>query len=175
MIFVSSFFGFCADNSQGELVRESTKNHVNEILNHKTDLHKKRIALHGYIYPKDTTDLSGGTATIIIGTQPGGKGDTLADIEVGTGGDKNEVVIPTKGEGKEKIYKTTEFQIDESGLKFFDNEGNQHPITDKVRLSGTVNYVDHFEGGFSHMPDPMNKGKELYPFVLKDVRLDAVK
>ncbi len=73
------------------------------------------------------------------------------------------------------LYKTTQYEIDESGLKFFDSDGNQHPITDRVRLSGTVKYVDHFQGGFSHMPDPMNKGKEIYPFVLQDVRIDAVK
>ncbi len=112
IIVAGSLFGaFCRDNSQGELIKESSKKYVNEILDHKTDLQKKRIALDGYIYPKDTTDLSGGTATVIIGTQPGGKGDTLADIEVGTGGGKNEVVIPTKGKGKTCFIKLRSMKL----------------------------------------------------------------
>ncbi len=32
--------------------------------------------------------------------------------------------MPTQGEGKDVIYKTTQYEIDESNLKFIDNEGN---------------------------------------------------
>ncbi len=176
LIIVSIFLGAsCRDTSTGELIKESSKKYVNETLNYKTDYQNKRIALEGFIYPKETTDIEAGIATLEISTQPKSGGDNLADVKISLGEGKNEVIMPTQGKGKEVIYKTTQYDIDESKLKFVDNEGNQHPITDKVRLSGTVKYVDHFEGGFSHMPDPMNKGKELYPFVLKDVRLDALK
>jgi len=171
LLFVAS----CTDNSPGDLIKESSKKYVDETLNHKTDYHNKRIALEGFIYPKETTDVKAGVVTLEISTQPKSGGDNLADVEISLGEGKNEVIMPTQGEGKDVIYKTTQYEIDESKLKFIDNEGNQHPITDEVRLSGTVKYVDHFEGGFSHIPDPMNKGKEIYPFVLKDVRIDPVK
>lgn len=175
IIACSLFASSCKDDSPGELIKESTKKYVVETFDHQTDYHDKRIAIEGFIYPKETTNIEAGNATLEISTQPKSGGDNLADVEIRLGDGKNQVVLPTQGKGKEVIFRTTEFKVDESKLKFFDSDGNQHPITDKVRLSGTVTYVKHYQGGFSHIPDPMNEGKENYPFVLKDVRLDPIK
>lgn len=165
----------CKDNSQGELLKESSRKYVDEALNYKTDYQGKRIAVDGYIFLNLTASEENGTIGLQLFAKPKGDGVPLLDFKVGRGAGKNQVSIPTVGKGKTAGYKTTEYEVDVDKMKFTDNEGVEHPVTDKVRLSGTVKYVPHMNGGFSHMTDPMNKGKELYPFELEDVRLDAVK
>lgn len=165
----------CRDNSQGELLKESSKKYVDEALNYKTDYQGKRIAVDGFIFLNQTADEEGGTVGLNLYAKPKGDGVPLIDFKIDMGAGKNQISIPTIGKGKTAGYKTTKYDVDIDKMTFTDNDGNQHPVTDKVRLSGTVEYVPHMNGGFSHMPDPMNTGKELYPFVLKDVRLDAIK
>lgn len=165
----------CKDNSQGEPLKESSKQYIKETLDYKTDYEGKRIAVDGYIFLNSSANQEGGTVELNLFARPKDDGIPLLDFKIGTGAGKNEVSIPTVGKGKIAGYKTTEFAVDVDKMTFTDNDGNVHPITQKVRLSGTVEYVPHMNGGFSHLPDPMNKGKELYSFTLEDVRLDAIK
>lgn len=181
IILIAAVAGFlfaaaaCKDNSQGELLKESSKKYVKETLDYKTDYEGKRIAVDGYIYLNLSATEEGGKVGLQLFARPKGDGVGLIDFNVGTGAEKNEVSIPKLDKGRIAGYQTTQYAVDVDKMTFTDNDGSRHPITDKVRLSGTVKYVPQMDGGFSHMSDPMNKGRELYPFTLEDVRLDAIK
>lgn len=175
-IFVISIFtDVCGDSSQGELIKESTKTYVVENLDHKTDFNGKRIAIDGYIYIGGTAEQEGSKLTLTIFTKPKGEGDALVQFETGDGDSKNTVTLPLLKNGKNEGYRTTRYDVDADKMKFTDNDGVVHPITDKVRVSANLEYIETFNHEFSHTPDPMHENQVIYSFYLKNTRFDSVK
>lgn len=166
------FLSACSNSSKGELLKESTKSFVRENLDYKTDYHKKRIAVDGYLWI-GSLRMENNKLNVALYTKPGGAGDQLLDIATERADSPNAVMFPMKN-GKSAGYNTTEHEINLDQMTFRDNDNNQFPVSQKMRVSGTVTYVENFQSGFSKMPDPLNKGKELYPFTLESARFDIV-
>ena len=162
----------CANTTPGELFTPASKSNVQEKLDWQTTYQKKRIAMDGFLFLRGSSEESAGSVEMALYTQPMGEGERLVDLKAGTGTGKDEVHLPTIGKGKSAGYQRTELKVDVEAATYSDHDGKTHPLKDKMRLSGTVLYVDHFQGGFSHMADPMNKGKDIYAFSLSDVRFD---
>lgn len=164
----------CGPSGPGVRLAHSDKATVRKELDLKTDWEGKRAAVDGYVFlPGDSADEEKGLLSLALYSKPLGEGDRLLDFKVGSGTGKNEVSLPTVGKGKSAGYKTTSYQIDLKQSKLTLADGSSHDLKTKIVLSGTVRYVPHFQGGFSHMEDPLHKGVELYPFSLESVQFDA--
>ena len=165
----------CSQAGQGKLIAPATRASVRDQLDHKTDYHEKRVSLDGYIFLTSSTEQTDSQVGLALYSKPMGQGDRLVDFQVEAGQGKNQVHLPTIGKGKSAGYRRTEHKVDMDKATFTDADGRPHPLREQVRISGTVRYVKHFQGGFSKMKDPMDSSKELYPFALHDVRLDLPK
>lgn len=166
----------CAAGGPGTRLAKSDKATVRQQLDTRTDWEGKRVAVEGYVFlPGDSADEENGVLSLALFTRPLGEGDRLLDFKITSGSGKNQVLLPTVGQGKSAGYKTTSYQIDLQQSKLTLADGSSHDLKTKVLLSGKVRYVPQMQGGFSHMEDPMHKGVQLYPFSLEAVQLDSAK
>lgn len=62
--------------------------------------------------PGDSADEENGVLSLALFTRPLGEGDRLLDFKIASGSGKNQVLLPTVGQGKSAGYKTTSYQID---------------------------------------------------------------
>jgi hypothetical protein len=162
----------CTQNQPGQLLKASTPETVYQELDSQTSWSQKRVALDGYIFLNSASTEESGSVGLSLYTQKRGQGERLLDLHVKLGAGPNQVQIPVLGKGKSAGYQTTKHQVDLGKMAFQDGQGKSHSIDEKVRLSGTVEYVPHFQGGFSTVDDPLRPGKKIYPFQLKDVLLE---
>lgn len=164
----------CASAGPGTRLAHSDKATVRQQLDTRTDWEGKRVAVEGYVFlPGDSADEENGVLSLALFSKPLGEGDRLLDFKVASGTNKNQVLLPTVGQGKSAGYKTTSYQVDLQQSKLTLADGSTQDLKTKVLLSGSVRYVPEMKGGFSHAEDPMHKGVQLYPFSLEAIQFDS--
>lgn len=174
-LFLSALlFTSCSQNSVGEPLKESTVKSVKETLHHNTDKDGKRVSVDGYMDFNGSSE-DKGIVTLLFFTQPGGTGNRLLNFNIKRGNGKNEIYIETSSKGKKDGPNAIAYDVDIDKLKFQDNEGTSYPLTQKIKLSGTVNYNKNFEGIYFSTDDIDSPRKKDYVYSFEDVRIDVLK
>ena len=163
----------CNNNSEGELLKSSTEEYVKNKVQYSTELNGKRIAIEGYV-TFSTADIEGDMAEIELSDKPIKGGATLISFEIKEGTSKNSISFGETSNARNGGYRTTVSDVEFDKVKIYDNEGNAHPLTQKIRLSGDLSYVKGMDGNFTSMA-AFDKGKTQYNPEFKNVRVDAVK
>jgi hypothetical protein len=153
--------------TQGEVIA-GNPTVINQRLDWVTTMQGERVSVDGYIWMSDTED-DNGTVNLALDTAPRGGGTTLLSFNVDRGTGANEVFLSTALASR-TAYGVDTYNVDIAAARFTDNAGTQHPWTQRVRLSGTVEYVESFQGGYSKIPG--SGGHDMYMWKLTDVRLD---
>ncbi len=168
----------CGDTSEGEPIKDNTRTGIDNALSYSQDYAGKRVSMTGYLAFDDGASYEEGKNLIRMSfhSGPGGEGDLLQTFEVKMGDGKNEVSIP---KGKEAAftpgYKTTSFEVDPSKISVTTAGGARAPLTQKLKVSGTVEYTKDFNTGKTMEMPMFNSDKKGYVYELKDVRFDEVK
>ncbi len=142
-ILAAGLFGLvaCGRPTEPPIVLETAQ--VESKLRDASDLNGRRVSIDGYI----GLDNGAGGQAIAIGqvltTVPGGQGDTLIRLNLPQGKSAGELNLPVVGEetipgmpGAPKIL-----TLDLSRGEWRDTQGLAHPLSDQVRVTGTVAYV----------------------------------
>jgi hypothetical protein len=168
-------------NEQGELIKNATRHGVNTFLGFNTDYEDERVSIDGYVsFPSSTTEETGGLVRMDATSKPMSEGDNLVSLIMKMGDDDNEVSIKMGG-AKSAGYKTTEYEVDESQIIITTNDGDEFPLTQKFRISGTVEYAKDYKGNYYETDMFMDKPGSDFPeikkgltFKLVDIRIDKI-
>lgn len=154
--------------TQGTVIAGDTAT-INQRLDWATTMQGERISVDGYIWMTDTED-DNGEVTLSLQTAANGAGTSLLSFDIQRGDGANEILLNTE-ETASKSAVRREFNVDMASVRYNDNAGAPHPWSQRVRLSGTVEYVEDFQGGYSKISGPGNR--DYYSWALTDVRLDT--
>ena len=163
-LICSSFLFASCDNLSGEkALGESipVPQYKTYFASLKDDTNKegKRISFEGYFHIgndityQDIPNLGDDLATIMVYSEPLGKGELVQVMLVSFGDGKNTISIPEEFTEQDIVVNT--------------NDGEELPYDKKVKISGTVTYLDK-KGTFNTI-----QKKRDYHYFLTDLRFDA--
>lgn len=142
------------------------------MLRQSTDLDGKRVVVEGYVF----FDNGQAGEAIAMGPElrssPNGGGEQLARFETGYGAAANQldlhVISKEKPAGIPGAPEIMTF--DPTKATWQDAAGATHPLSQKVRLTGTVRYAGYRRSGAVSEDDPNSPtGKRFYPRLTKVV------
>jgi hypothetical protein len=150
----------CGGPDAGELVKESTSNYMTKNFSLSKTSEGKRIAVDGYLDFNSSGTFrfkSGETRVIGLYTKPDAKGYSLVSFSAKLDSFQNNTLdLPTSGSM--------------SKARFVDNKGDKHLFTTKVRVSGTIKYVNMRP---VELRDAETKRTEThYSYELENIRFD---
>jgi hypothetical protein len=181
-VFFSVFIISCNDKKdQEEILINPTPNEINATLGQNTDFKDKRVAIEAYVsFPDSTSENSAGLVQMNATTEPMNHGDKLAKIYMESGTGKNQITLKMSKTERSNFI-TEEYEVNEDEIKMTTNDGTKYPLTQKVRISGTVFYPKNKKGDYAKRKNTIQKAgvvkKVLYEglaFRLLDIRIDKV-
>lgn len=169
---ISLLAASCGGSGEGELLQSTSAAYVKNAIQYSTDYDGKRIAVEGYV-TFSTADLEKGFAEVELSDKPIKGGETLLNFQIKEGKGKNNIDFGETSNSRSQGYKTTVSDVNLDNVRIYDSEGNAHPLTQKIRLSGNIKYIKGMDGKYTSM-DAFEKGKTQYNFEFRNVRVDVV-
>ncbi len=146
------------DKSVGEAIPTADYETYFASLTESIESEGKRISFEGYFYInndityQDVPGLGEDLASIMVYSEPLGKGKLVHVMLVSFGDDANTISIPEEFTDEDLVVNT--------------NDGEALPYNKKVKISGTVTYP-YKDGRYN----PAKKTREYFPYLV-DVRFD---
>ncbi len=165
----------CGNTSEGELIKDNTHKGIENALSYSQEYADKRIAMTGYLkFDGGTYELGKQEITMSFDAAPDGSGEHLNSFTIKMGEGKNEVSFPKGTNAKSAGYNTTSSEIDVSKIMVTTNSGKAYPLTQKLKVSGTVKYTKDFSTGKTMEMPMFNSDKKGFVYQLENVRFDEV-
>jgi hypothetical protein len=183
LVFIMLGSFACSDKKDEKVhIITPTKEDINATLGSNTNFKDKRVAIDAYVsFPDSTSENSKGLVQMNATTEPMNMGEKLAKIYMETGDDNNQVTLKMS-KTKRSNFITEEYEVNEDEIIITTNDGKQHPLTHKVRITGTVFYPKNKNGDYAKRSTQIQKAgvvkKVLYTglaFRLIDIRIDEIK
>jgi hypothetical protein len=146
----------------GELVKASTSEYMTDKFEKNKDNEGRRISVDGYLHHNTVGTFRykiNQKVLFHLHTEANGKGDSLLSFPVRISGLKNNSISLVSGGTI-------------ADAKFTDNSGAAHPLVKKVRVSGTIKYVD-MRPVELRIPGT-NQIEKRYAYDLEAVRFDRI-
>ena len=176
IIAAATLLASCGDTSEGELIKDNTREGVTTLLSFSQDKADKRVAMVGYLsFGGGTYEVGKNEIRMELMSAPDGAdgGELLNSFPVKMGDGKNEVSFPKGSNSKSAGYRTTSSEIDVAKITVTTADGKNYPLTQKLKVSGTVKYTKDFSTGKTMETPMFNSDKKGFVYELQDVRFDA--
>ncbi len=163
----------CGGSGEGERLKGTAPDQIKNAIQYSTDHDGKRIAVEGYV-TFSTAKLENGIARLELSDKPVEGGEALLSFEIKEGQGKNTIAFGETSNARSGGYRTTVSDVKMENVRIHDSQGNAHPLTQKIRLSGDIKYIKGMDGKYTSMP-AFEKGKTQYNFDFRNVRVDVAR
>lgn len=161
----------CGQPAPSEPPMEIQPSQAEALLHQTTELDNKRVAIEGYVFFDNGQQGEAIAMGPELRSSPNGGGEPLARFETKYGAAPNQVnlnAVPKKMAGLPEAPEIITF--DPSKATWQDAAGATHPLSQKVRLTGTVRYAGYKRSGAVFEEDTSSPtGKRFHPRLTKVV------